>query len=280
VSMLRIAVVQMGAAARQVDANLRRMLAALEEAHARAAELVCFPELCVSGYLLEPEAYTPSLLAESAQAQDALAAAGRARSLTVVYGAPVVASGALRNAVVLQPPATERLVYAKTHMDALERRVFAAGERFAVDEPRGLGLACCYDLAFPEPARVLALAGARALLAPMAWEAERGFVMDHVLAARAVENVAYVVAVNQVGRVGPFSFRGRSRVVDPHGRPVCDLGEHEGVETAELDLEWVDELRRDPGRSTYELFADRRPELYGGLAAGGYRGAASAVDAL
>ena len=63
----------------------------------------------------------------------------------------------------------EREAYAKTHMDAKERRVFTPGESFVIAGDR-LGLACCYDLAFPEPSRMLALQGARVLLVPMAWE--------------------------------------------------------------------------------------------------------------
>jgi predicted amidohydrolase len=149
-------------------------------------------------------------------------------------------------------------------MDEKEQQVFARGESFVVVDGK-LGLACCYDLAFPEPSRILSLRGARVVLAPMAWEVERGFVLDKVAAARAVENVAYLVCVNQCGTVGPFRFRGGSVVLDPFGEPLVTLGNEEGVAVAELDLALVDRLRNDSDPRTYPLLTDRRPELYAGL---------------
>src|SRR5439155_1424194 len=84
-------------------------------------------------------------------------------------------------------------------------------------------------LAFVEPARMLALQGARVLLVPMAWEVRRSFVLEKVAAARAVENVAYLVCVNQCGDVGPFRFHGGSRVIDPLGDAVAMLGNEDAL---------------------------------------------------
>jgi predicted amidohydrolase len=173
----------------------------------------------------------------------------------------VAADGGLENAVVHVDPQGRRLVYAKTHMDVKERQVFTRGDAFVVAD-EGLGLACCYDLAFPEPGRILALQGARALLVPMAWEVERAFVMEKVAAARAVENVAYVVCVNQCGTVGPYRFSGASRALDPLGEALVTLGDEEAVEVVELDLGLVDRLRDTTDARTYPLLDDRRPDLY------------------
>jgi predicted amidohydrolase len=185
-----------------------------------------------------------------------------AAGVSVVYGAPVRAGIALANAVVLQEPSGRRRVYAKTHMDVKERSVFEPGGELVLAGGEGLGLACCYDLAFPEPCRVLALQGARALLVPMAWEVERAFVVDAVVVARAVENVAWVVCVNQAGTQGPFRFRGGSRVVDPLGTTVADLGEGDELAVVSVDLDWVDRLRDRSDDATYPLLTDRRPDLY------------------
>lgn len=264
---MRVALGQFGAELSDVDANLSLACSFVEQAADRGAELLCLPELCLSGYLLERRRYEP-LLDDVARAEEALAAAADARGMTVVYGVPWRREGALFNAVVLHRPAAVPLVYAKTHMDAKERRVFDRGDEFVLERPSGLGLACCYDLAFPEAARMLALEGARALLVPMAWEVERGFVLDAVVPARAVENVAWVVCVNQAGRKGAFRFRGGSCVVDPLGRTVLRLGEEDELAVAELDLSLVDQLRVRGDEATYPLLDDRRGDLYEPLADG------------
>jgi predicted amidohydrolase len=262
---LRVAVAQFGAVLGEVETNLGRMEALLAEASAGGAELACFPELCLSGYLLERDGYTADLL-DAVEAADArLAATAERTGMALVYGAPLREGGDLRNSVVLQQPEGRRLVYAKTHMDVKERQVFAAGDAFVVDDAVGLGLACCYDLAFPEAPRLLGLRGARVLLVPMAWELERGFVLASVVAARAVENLAYVVCANQAGSAGSLSFRGASCVIDPLGRSLAELGAAEGVAFADLDLGLVDRLRDRSDVRSYPLLADRRPDLYGPL---------------
>ncbi len=259
---MRVGLGQFGAALGDVERNLALARSAVREAVDAGAELVCLPELCLSGYLLDRAQYTPALLDAVEAAQGTLAADAAAAGAVLVYGAPVRADGALANAVVLQQPDGTRLVYAKTHMDVKERRVFAPGGAFLLDDRARLGVACCYDLAFPEPCRVLALRGARAVLVPMAWEVERGFVVDGVVSARAVENVAWVVCVNQAGTRGPFRFRGGSCVVDPLGREVARLGDAEEVRVVDVDLAWVDRLRDRSDEATYPLLADRRPDLY------------------
>jgi len=258
---LRIGLAQFGPGLGEVDANLARMLAFLDEAVAGAADLVCYPELCVSGYLLEPAAYDDALLAAVERAEATLTEAAVAAGVALVYGAPARRPHGLANTVVHVAADGSRDIYEKTHMDVKERVVFAPGSSF-VTAGDGLGLACCYDLAFPEPTRMLALQGARVLLVPMAWEVARSFVLDSVAAARAVENVAYLVCVNQCGTVGPFHFRGASRVVDPLGETVLLLGNEEELAVADIDLGLVDGLRDRSDARTYPLLDDRRPDLY------------------
>ena len=258
---MRVALGQFGAQLGNVRANLDKMQAMSADAARADADVVCFPELSLSGYLLDAAAYTPRLLGEVADAVDELASESARHDMTLVYGAPKRVGGGLRNAVVMQPPNESRIVYAKTHLDAVERAVFDRGDRFVVAR-QGIGLACCYDLAFPEAARAVNLLGARLLLVPMAWEAKRGFVMANVVPARAVENIFYVACANQCGKVGPFTFRGGSCLVDPLGRTCACLGDEEGLAVSDLDLDWVSRLRDRRDDSSYPLVADRRPELY------------------
>jgi predicted amidohydrolase len=237
------------------------MQAMVAEAARADAELVCFPELSLSGYLLGAADYTPQIMGEVADAVRELAAESARHNMTLVYGAPERVESGLHNGVVIQLPSGSRLLYAKTHMAAIERAVFECGDRFVVDQ-RGIAAACCYDLAFPELARAVTLLGARLLVVPMAWEVERAFVMFNVVPARAVENLFYVLCANQCGKVGPFTFRGGSCVVDPLGRMCVRLGDEEGLAVSEIELDWVSRLRDRRDARSYPLVADRRPELY------------------
>jgi predicted amidohydrolase len=265
---LRVALSQFGAELGDADANLARMRAPLAEAAEAGAELVCFPELCVSGYLLDAADYAGGLLGAVERSRRTLASESRRLGVEIVYGAPLRGDdGLLRNCVIHERGDGSRLVYAKTHMVAKERGVFAPGREFVVDE-RGIGLACCYDLAFPEAIRILALRGARVLLVPMAWEVERGFVMGGIAAARAIENVAYVVCVNQAGTIGDLRFRGESCVVDPLGDTAAALGAEAALAIVDLDLDWVGRLRDGRDATSYPLLDDRRPELYGAIGVG------------
>jgi predicted amidohydrolase len=91
-----------------------------------------------------------------------------------------------------------------------------------------VGLLTCYDLRFPELARDLASAGAEVLVVPAAWvpgrtPAEHARKLDHwrtLVRARAIENVAWVVAV---GQPAPH-YTGHSLVVDPNGSVVAEAG--------------------------------------------------------
>jgi predicted amidohydrolase len=262
---LRLAVSQFGAQLGDVDANLGHMRVAARAAAEDGAELICFPELCVSGYLLTAEEYSPALLRATVEAERALAADSAALNLTIVYGTPMrTADGQLRNVVVHQRPDGRRLDYFKTHLACTERPLFAAGDEFVVSGD-GIGLACCYDLAFPEAIRVIALRGASVLLAPMAWEVQRGFVMRRFATSRAVENIAYVACVNQSGTVGELEFMGLSCVIDPLGEMIVDEGNETGLALVEIDLDLVRRLRDGSDARTYPLYSHRRPELYGAL---------------
>jgi predicted amidohydrolase len=258
---MRVALGQFGAKLGNVRANLDRMQAMVAEAARGDAELACFPELSLSGYLLDAGDYTPQLMGGVTDAVGELGSDSARHDMTLVYGAPQRVEGGLRNAVVIQLPNGSRLVYAKTHMAAIERAVFECGDRLVLDQ-RGIAAACCYDLAFPELARAVTLLGARLLVVPMAWEVERGFVMRHVVPARAVENLFYVLCANQCGKVGPFTFRGGSCVVDPLGRMCVRMGNEEGLGVSDIDLDWVSRLRDRRDTRSYPLIADRRPELY------------------
>jgi predicted amidohydrolase len=258
---LRVALGQFTAAAADVAVNLSQLVTMLVDGASAGADLVCFPELCLPGYLLDPAAYTEMLIRELARADVTIAAAARDLGVRVMYGTAMAWDAKLHNAVVVVDPGGARTIYAKSHVPVLERAIFAPGEDIVVTADGDLALACCYDLAFPEFCASLADTGARALFFPMAWEKTRAFVFEGLVSARAIENIAYVVCANQTGSMGQTHYYGRSRIIDPLGEVVVEMAEEVGVVTADLDLGWVTRLRSSADSATYPLLADRRPPL-------------------
>ncbi|WP_167000938.1 carbon-nitrogen hydrolase family protein [Mumia sp. ZJ430] len=115
---------------------------------------------------------------------------------------------------------------------------------------RRVGLMTCYDLRFPEMARMLVDAGADVLCVPAAWV--RGPLKeDHwstLLRARAIENTVDVVAADQCGK-----YVGHSMVVDPLGVVVASAGEEPAIVRATLSAE-----RLERARTTNPSLANRR----------------------
>jgi predicted amidohydrolase len=112
--------------------------------------------------------------------------------------------------------------------------------------PFTAGLGICYDLRFPELFRSLSARGADLLLVPSTFTLATG--RDHwevLLRARAIENLAYVVAPAQWGQHSPGrrSF-GRSLIVDPWGQVLAQAPDGEGVIYAHLDHQRLQNLRQ------------------------------------
>jgi len=160
--------------------------------------------------------------------------------------------------VALGPDGSLAATYRKVHLyDSFGYREsdrLAAGPVSPVVLPVGdrqLGLMTCYDLRFPEHARLLVDAGADVLVVPAAWV--RGSLKeahwDTLLRARAVENTVDVLGVGQCGR----KYVGGTTAVDPMGVAVAAAGERAGIVRAQLSTE-----RLHQARKTNPSLANRR----------------------
>ncbi len=142
-----------------------------------------------------------------------------------------------------------------------ESRFFDAGDGPAVAEVDGrkVGLTICYDLRFPELARIEALEGAEVVTVPSAFTARTG--RDHwevLVRARAVENQLYVVAPGQCGTSADGVARhGHSMIVDPWGTVVAEAGPGPGFVIADIDPDLIARTRR-----AVPSLANRRPTAY------------------
>lgn len=129
-----------------------------------------------------------------------------------------------------------------------ESDTFEPGEQLVtVDTPAGrLGLAICYDLRFPEIFRQLREQQVDWITLPSAFTWQTGDAHWHpLIRARAIENQVWMVAPGQGGQNSERRRTyGHSMVVDPWGKVVKELAEGAGVITAELNMDYLQEVRQ------------------------------------
>ena len=246
--------------------NLEKMELLAKRSVAEGAQLIIFPECCVTGYAVGEPAYEMVKQAEVVKGSNKgqsilrLEKLSNELNLQLIFGIPELTSGQIYNSAVHITP--ERGVvssYHKMHMWDTEGKVFKTGKEFGMGPgPAGsLGFLVCYDLEFPEVARILSLKGAQLLVVSTAnmrpWEESQRVYAR----ARAMENCVYVAVANCIGNSGSTEFFGGSLIVDPYGKVLAEAGTTEAVLVAEINLELIDQARREN-----DYFNKRRPELY------------------
>jgi len=120
-----------------------------------------------------------------------------------------------------------------------------------------MGLSVCYDLRFPELYRGHADRGADLIFVPSAFTAFTGQAhWEALLRARAIENQVYIIAADQFGKSAKsFECHGHSMIVDPWGKIVAELADGPGVVTAEVDLDYLAQVRAElPALQHRKLF--------------------------
>lgn len=246
-----------------VGAAWAQLAALAAAAKAGGAALLVLPEMYLSGYNIGAVAASRQALTQSAlePAQRIAAANG----IALCFGYPErVGEDVANSAVLIGPDGALLLNYRKTHLfGALDRDMFkSVGGGFGLAELDGyrIGLLICYDIEFPEPARVLALAGADILLVPTAQMQPYTQVARHLIPARAYENQLYVAYANHSGGEDGLDYVGLSSICGPDGAVLAAAGPGEALIYASADKSHHAKVRE-----TDPLLRDRRPELYAPL---------------
>ena len=270
---MTVSAVQITAVDGEKDATVAKMMDFLDIAGRRGSELVVLPEVWTGLGYSSAKAFSEIAEPIPGPTSDLLAAKAREHGMYIV-GSMYEQSGNLfyNSSPLIDPDGRIVGKYWKTHLfDAPDRtdirggiresdKVAAGAELPVFDTaPARVGVSVCSDLRFPEVYRELALKGAEVIVCASAFLSPRFDHWEFFLRARATENQAWVVASGQYG-VEPKSgiaFVGRSMIVDPWGTVVATASDEEGVVTAEIDLGFIDEVKR-----RYPLMDQRRPELY------------------
>lgn len=266
-----IACVQMKPELFNVKSNLDRMTAYIEKTMNEypQTKLIIFPELITSGYECADKFQKLAETVTEGKSIDITGRLAQKYHVNIIFGFPErdqVLSDILYNSSVLISSGGDVLgVYRKVHLFASEKNYFRAGDDYPVfDTDIGkIGIMICWDTAFPEVARSYALQGVNLIAVSTNWEKPYEDDWDLITRARAFDNTVYLAAANRIGRDVELGFFGRSKIINPLGRPMQELNsETEGIIAAELDFELPRHLKAE----YYTFFKDRRPDTYGRIA--------------
>jgi len=258
---LVISVGQMDVQFGNPNVNLTQVRRLAAEAARRGSDVLVLPELWSTGYDLSNAGRYAARIDEGVFAATAV--------LAHKYGIHIVGSclsvmgeGRYGNTAVLHDPSGNPLgAYSKAHLFGLmdeDKYLVGGNGRTLIETSWGkIGLAICYDLRFPELFRAYALDGAKIIFLPAEWPYPRLAHWRTLLRARAIENQMYIVACNRVGTADQTTFFGHSSIVDPWGDVVIEAGDTEMLLTATIDLDKVDEVRKQ-----MPVLSDRRPQAY------------------
>jgi len=254
---VRIALAQVNPTVGDLAGNTRLVLDWIEKARNAGADIVCFPELVLTGYPPEDLVLKPSFVRDNIAQLKSIANATRGISAVVGF---VDEEGDIFNAAAFLNGGDIKAVFHKVFLPNYgvfdEKRYFEPGHRCPIVELDGvrIGLSVCEDCWFPS--------------GPMAWEAHHGAEVliningspyhygkraprEAMIAGRAADYGAFLAWVNTVGGQDELVFDGNSVVFDPHGRLlahaasfveellVCD------VDTSQPMHRPVEKLRRE-----------------------------------
>ncbi len=269
---MRVAAIQMNSGA-DVAANLALADGLLRDAAADGCVLAVLPEnfalMAARGrdkakYAEEPgEGPIQAFLSDAAQRHGLWIIAG---SMPLVSPA-IDAERVFGACPVYDANGSVQAIYRKIHLFDVElvdkkesyresRSMYPGDDVMTVDTPCGrVGLAICYDLRFPEMFRQLVDAGATLFTVPAAFTATTGEAHWHtLLRARAIENLAYVIAPGQYGKhPGGRSTYGHSLICDPWGRILAEQADGNCHVAADIDSQLPLQLRDE-----FPVLANRR----------------------
>jgi len=254
---MQVAGIQLDIAWEDPQTNFVRANEFSAQAAAAGARLVVLPEMFATGFSMRAEA-----MARHADATfDCLTSIATTHSVYVLGGLVVPGAERPQNiAVVIDPAGNEVTRYSKIHPFSMagEDQHYTAGRELVTVEIEGVRVTplICYDLRFSELFR--AAAGRTDLFVVIAnWPIMRALAWRTLLAARAIDTLAFVLGVNRVGMAEDLQHRGDTSLYDPLGEVLASRAHQEGLILGSVDVDSVQRIREQLG-----FLNDRRVPLY------------------
>ena len=271
---------------RDLDQNYALIASLAAEAREQCVDFLVLPEAAIGGYLSSLGNHGDTVKNTKKSMPPAIRVDGpEIRKVQSIVGDLLIAIGFCElaedgetryNTAAVLDGSQIYGTYRKVHQPLGEGMSYSAGSSYGVfDTPVGrVGLQICYDKAFPEAARLMALNGAQIIASLSAWPAARTATAENLQddrwtyrfnlfdAARALDNQVFWIASNQSGTFGSLRYVGNAKVVDPGGNTLATTLLGSGMAVADVD---IDETFRTMRAGMFHL-RDRRPDVYGPVA--------------
>jgi predicted amidohydrolase len=254
---MKVAGIQFDIAWEDPTENFRRVAPLAQRAAAEGAELIALPEMFATGFTMR----SVEMAAHANTIHEFMAETAQRHGVWLIGGYAEPGGRRPANASsVIAPDGREVLHYRKIHPFSLahEPDHYEAGEGLHTIEISGVRVTplICYDLRFPELFRAAAMA-TDLFVVTANWPAHRGHAWRTLIAARAIDDQAWLLGVNRVGEVDGYPYSGDTSLVDPWGKVVATLADAPGIVAGEVVAGVVREAR-----SRFRFLDDRRPDLY------------------
>lgn len=244
------------------EANLKRMKDIVRKTKGK---IIIFPELNLTGYMPRDDLFGQAETASSPIIK-AIIRLAKDTKKDIVFGAPMKGErlpGIVYNSCLLAAGTGKLFRYDKMYLPTFgpfeEKVFFAEGKEVVVADGRHarIGLMICYDMFFPELAKLETLLGAQILVNISAAPTTSRPFFRRVMPGRAVENAIFVAYSNMVGVHGSLVFGGGSVLYGPRGEEIVRAKDLEpDIVEAEIDLADIDVARR-----FRPVVRDSRPEI-------------------
>jgi predicted amidohydrolase len=264
---IRIALVISRSSVGKTTENLDRMEKWIADARRQDAQLICFPELNITGYTSRKEIREVAESIPGKSTSRVIDMAGNS-GLTILAGMAEKRKGAgIFASHILFTPDGNVDIYRKLHIAPPEKKIFSAGNAVPVFSACGItfGIQLCYDAHFPELTTHMAEKGAEVVFIPHAsprgTPGEKQASWMRHLPARAYDNSLFVAACNQTGTNNAgLNFPGLALVIGPSGQLLNEkLCSGEGMLIVDLEKDVFAGVRKN--RMHYFL-PNRRKDLF------------------
>ena len=244
---IRIALVQTDLHWQDKTANLAMLEEKIWDLKGRC-DLIILPEMFPTGFSMEAEKLAEPMNLHIHKWMKQMAA----QTGAVVTGSAIITEGGkYYNRLLWVQPDEYTDHYDKRHLFrmAQEEKTYSAGAKLPIFSLKGWHICpqICYDLRFPVWSRngwEDGIAGYDVIFYVASWPAARSSAWDMLLPARAIENLAYSIGVNRIGKDGNgIDYQGHSAGYDFKGEKLLDLGEKEGIQILTLSAKTLEEYR-------------------------------------
>jgi predicted amidohydrolase len=263
---IRIALAQINSKRQNKKENLQKIEEFTKKARNQAADLIVFPELSLTGYVMRDQVYEQAETIPGPSSR-IIESISRKNGIAIVFGMPELskkAKATIFNTAVFVGTrgliGKYRKMYLPTHSVFEEKRYFRPGHQtVTLNTALGnIGLCICYDLFFPEVCRLTRLKGAQLIVVISASPAVRKNYFEVLTTARALENTTFLAYVNRVGVEDGLQFWGGSRLIGPTG-DLLAIAKYDKEDLVVCDLNYNDIKTAEPSIPTLR---DLRPELF------------------